>query len=66
MLILSTKLVYLASFIHLLKRIFHVRRLLIAKSLRHASNMPMSYHKFTVRLAEHMMQIENFKNNMNN
>lgn len=51
----------IASFIHLLKRIFYVRRLLIANSLRYAPGMPISYHKYTVRLAEHMINIHSFE-----
>lgn len=63
--ILSAKLSKIARIFNLLKRIFHMRRLLIQKSLAHSPHMPISYHAFTVRLAEHMMGIKALKNKIN-
>ncbi len=56
--ILSTKYLCNARNFSPKTRILYVRKLLIANSLVHGAGMPISYHKFTVRLAEHMLSIK--------
>lgn len=35
-----------------------MRKFLILQSLFHAAGMPVSYHKYTVRLQEHMIALQ--------
>lgn len=38
-----------------------MRKLLILQSLSHGAGMPVSYHKYTVRLQEHMIALQKTK-----